>query len=138
MEDPGKICFRPFHTIGKQLLIFHGDNFDEIMPKSRLFMKAFKLMHNVRVKLGATPVHVAHYAKKWKLFYKVLRNNVMMNAVKCAKENNYKAITCGHTHFSEDVVFDGTRYINTGTWTETPISYLVVTDEEMTLKTEDT
>jgi UDP-2,3-diacylglucosamine pyrophosphatase LpxH len=134
MENPGKICFRPFHSIGNRLLVVHGDDFDEIMPKSRPFMKAFKLMHNARVMLGAKPVHVAHYAKKWHLFYKVLRNNVMMNAIKCAKENNYKAITCGHTHYSEDVVFDGVRYVNTGAWTETPIFYLLVTDEEMTLQ----
>lgn len=137
MENPGEICFRPFHAIGKKLLVVHGDDFDEIMPKSRLFMKAFKLMHNIRVMLGAKPVHVAHYAKKWHLFYKVLCNNVMMNAVKCAKENSYEAITCGHTHYGEDVFINGIRYINTGTWTETPIFYLLVTDEEMTLKTLD-
>ncbi|NIO86188.1 MAG: hypothetical protein GTN68_37100 [Candidatus Aminicenantes bacterium] len=137
MENPGKICFRPFHTIEKQLLIAHGDDFDEIMPRSRLFIKAFKFMHNIRVKLGAKPVHVAHYAKKWKLFYKVLRNNVMMNAIKCARENGYEAVTCGHTHYSEDVIFNGTRYINTGAWTEIPISYLLVKNREMTLKTID-
>ncbi len=61
----------------------------------------------------------------------------MMNAVKCAKENSYEAITCGHTHYGEDVFINGIRYINTGTWTETPIFYLLVTDEEMTLKTLD-
>ena len=98
-------------------------------------MKAFKLMHNLRVKLGAKPVHIAYYAKKWEIFYKVLRKNVMMNAVNCAIENGYEAVTCGHTHYPEDTVFNGIRYINTGAWTEFPSFYLLVTPDRMTLKT---
>ena len=97
------------------------------------FIKAFKLMHDLRVKLGARPVHVAKYAKKWELFYRFLRKNVMINAVNCAMENGYEAVTCGHTHYPEDRVFNGIRYINTGTWTEFPAFYLQVTGDEMTL-----
>ena len=84
-------------------------------------MQAFKLMHDLRVRLGARPVHVAQYAKKWGLFYKFLRKNVMINAVKCAMENGYEVVTCGHTHYPEDIFFNGIRYINTGAWTESPV-----------------
>ncbi len=58
----------------------------------------------------------------------------MINAVNCAIENGYEAVTCGHTHYSEDRVFNGIRYINTGAWTESPTFYLQVTNDEMTLK----
>jgi len=118
-------------------LIAHGDDFDEIMPNTQTFIKAFKLMHDFRVKLGARPVHVAKYAKKWEILYKVLRKNVMMNAVKCAMEHGYEAVTCGHTHCPEDSIFNGIRYVNTGAWTEFPTFYLLVTSKEMTLKTMD-
>ncbi len=131
----GEVHFKSLYGIKHRLLIAHGDDFDEIMPRNRAFMKAFKLMHNLRVKLGAKPVHVAHYAKKWEIFYKVLRKNVMMNAVNCAIENGYEAVTCGHTHYPEDTVFHGIRYINTGAWTEFPAFYLLVTPDRMTLKT---
>ena len=97
-------------------------------------MKVFRLLHGLRVKLGAKPVHVAEYAKKWNLFYKVLRKNVMMNAVKCAIKNKFEAVTCGHTHLAEDLVFDGIRYINTGAWTELPAFFLHVTADQMILK----
>lgn len=133
----GNVEFKRFHSIKDRLLIVHGDDFDEIMPKNQLFMKAFKFMHNLRVKLGAKPVHVAYYAKKWELLYRVLRRNVMMNAVKCAKENGYEAVTCGHTHYPEDRVFNGMRYMNTGAWTESPVFYLQVSDDKMTLKKVD-
>ncbi len=130
----GRVHFKSLHTIGHRLLIAHGDDFDEIMPRNQAFIKAFKLMHNLRVKLGARPVHVANYAKKWEAFYKVLRKNVMRNAVSCAMENGYEAVTCGHTHYPEDRVFNDIRYVNTGAWTEFPAFYLLVTAREMTLK----
>ncbi len=129
----GKTIFKSSHNIGHRLLITHGDDFDEIMPRSRLFIKVFKLMHNMRVKMGARPVHVAEYAKKWKSFYRVLRKNIALNAVKCAAENGYEAVTCGHTHYPEDLTINGIRYINTGAWTEFPAYYLQVTPDEMEL-----
>jgi UDP-2,3-diacylglucosamine pyrophosphatase LpxH len=130
----GKVVFKRSHSVGNRLLITHGDDFDEIMPRNQMFMKAFKLLHKVRVRLGARPVHVAEYAKKWESFYKILRKNVMTNAVKCAMENGYESVTCGHTHYAEDVVSNGVRYINTGAWTEFPSFFLHINKETMFLK----
>ena len=76
---------------------------------------------------------MAEYAKKWESFYKILRKNVMTNAVKCAMENGYESVTCGHTHYAEDMVFNGVRYINTGAWTEFPSFFLHMDNEEMFL-----
>ncbi|MFC1814800.1 UDP-2,3-diacylglucosamine diphosphatase [Thermodesulfobacteriota bacterium] len=132
-----KILFKRLYNLENRLLIAHGDIFDEIMPRNQAFMKAFKLMHNLRVKLGARPVHVANYAKKWGPFYRYLRKNVLINAVNCATENGYEAVTCGHTHYPEDRVFNGIRYINTGAWTEFPAFYIQVTGDAMTLRTID-
>ncbi len=129
----GNIEFRPIYQIDNRLLIAHGHDFDEIMPRNRFFMSGFKLLHQARIALGTRPVHVAHYAKKWKRFYKVLRNNVMKNAVLCAREQGYDTVVCGHTHFAEDRIADGIRYINTGAWTEHPPHYLRVTDHDITL-----
>ena len=130
----GKIEFKNSHNIGRRLFIVHGDAFDEVMPRTRLFMKGFSIMHNLRVKLGARPVHVAQYAKNWSYFYNILRKNIMSNAMKCALENGYDAVTCGHTHYPEDILLNGVRYINTGAWTEFPSTYLLVTDDEIILK----
>jgi UDP-2,3-diacylglucosamine pyrophosphatase LpxH len=130
----GNVVFKRSHSVGHRLLITHGDDFDEIMPRNQLFMKAFKLLHDARVMLGAKPVHIAEYAKKWESFYKVFRKNIMTNAVKCAIENGYEAVTCGHTHYAEDVVFNGVRYINTGAWTEFPPFFLHINKGKMFLK----
>ena len=63
----GKVQFKNLYILGNKVLIVHGYDFDEITSKSKIFIKAFKIMHNLRVKLGAKPVHVAQYAKKWKI-----------------------------------------------------------------------
>lgn len=133
----GKIEFCRRYTFDHRIVITHGDDFDNVMSRSRVFMKAFRLMHNLRVRLGARPVHVAEYAKKWKAFYRVLRNNVMRNAVNFAAENGFEAVTCGHTHFAEDILLNGVRYINTGAWTEFPAHYLYVTPGSMELSRVD-
>ena len=133
----GRIEFCRRYLFNRQILITHGDDFDNIMPRSRIFMKAFRQMHDLRVRLGARPVHVAEYAKKWKSFYRVLRNGVMRNAVNFALESGYKAVTCGHTHFAEDLVSNGVRYINTGAWTELPAHYLYVTPKNIMLNRVD-
>lgn len=130
-----KVSFSSLYSLGHRLLVAHGDYFDEIMPRTQVFMLLFKLMHNLRVKLGARPVHVAQYAKKWAFLYKFLRKNVMLNAVNYTVKNGYEAITCGHTHCPEDIVFNGIRYINTGSWTEYPVFYLQVTSNGLYLKT---
>ena len=90
-------------------------------------------MHDMMIKFGSRPVHVANYAKKFELLYKILRDNVMKNAVNCALKNGYQAVICGHTHYPEDRVYNGIRYMNTGAWTESPAFYLKMIGNEMTL-----
>ena len=127
------IHFKTYYTIENKLLISHGCDFDEIMPRSQIFIKYFKLIHDIMIKFGSRPVHVAYYAKKFEFLYKVLRYNVMKNAVNCALENGYEAVVCGHTHYPEDRVYNGVRYMNTGAWTESPSFYLQLTGNQMTL-----
>lgn len=134
LGDPGQIRFCKHLEINRHLLVVHGDDFDEIMPKSLWFIRVMKMLHKLRIRLGARPVHVAEFAKKWlPLLYRILTEQVKKNAVNCALENDFSAITCGHTHCVEDAYGEGVRYINTGTWTEEPLSYLKVTKEELSL-----
>ena len=126
--EPGAIRFAPSHAIGRQLYVQHGFYFDHIMPYHRLFIFAFRVMHGLRVRLGAEPVHVAEYAKRWPRLYGVLRRNVLQNAIRYARANGFAAVTCGHTHYAEVETVDRILYLNTGAWTETP-AYAVVVDD---------
>ncbi len=119
-DNLGKIQIKQHYAVHKRLFITHGDFFDEVMPHSWLFIKTFKILHDLRIELGARPVHVAQYAKKWRRFYSYLRKNVMLNAVHYARKNGFKAVTCGHTHYAEEQFVNGIQYLNTGAWTEQP------------------
>jgi len=133
-DNLGNIRIKKHYVLPERLFITHGDFFDVVMPQSRVFIKTFQMLHDLRIKLGARPVHVAQYAKRWKRFYAYLRKSVMLNAVNYAAENGFKAVTCGHTHYAEEQIVNGIRYINTGAWTEQPTYYVRVTDAEMTIE----
>lgn len=134
LEDSGQIRYDSHLKIGDRLLIAHGDDFDGIMLRNLWFVRIFKCLHDLRVWLGASPVHVAETAKKWLPFlYRILTSEVRNNAVKCAIENGVEAITCGHTHYVEDTLCEGVRYINTGAWTEQPLCHILVTEDSIEL-----
>ncbi len=134
LHQSGKIQFKHNHRIEMRLYITHGHYFDNIMPYNSLFIKLFNILHHLRIKIGASPVHIAQYAKKWSFCYQYLRKNVMMNAIEFCRENGYKAITCGHVHFAEDATVECIRYINTGSWTENDPYCLHVTDTSIELR----
>jgi UDP-2,3-diacylglucosamine pyrophosphatase LpxH len=134
MSSSGRIEFRRHLELGTRLMIIHGDDFDLVMPRSLWFIRLFKIAHQIRLRLGASPVHVAELAKRWAPFlYRVLTEEVKKNAVNCALEGGFKTITCGHTHYPEDSVCETVRYINTGSWTEEPLYYLSVDADEIRL-----
>ena len=134
LSDPGGIQFCSHLEISDRLLVVHGDDFDEIMPRSLWLIRMMKMLHRMRIRLGARPVHVAEFAKKWlPMLYRILTEEVKKNAVRCALEKGFSAITCGHTHYVEDAFFDGVRYVNTGSWTEEPLSYLKVDEGHLSL-----
>ncbi|MFW5893882.1 MAG: metallophosphoesterase [Verrucomicrobiota bacterium] len=111
------------------VFVCHGDAFDNLMPRSQWFLVWFKRFHRLRVRLGAPPVHVAHYAKNWGMLYRMLRRNVMLNAVQHARENGFAAAVCGHVHFAEHVHSEDIDYFNTGSWTEEDFYYVRIDEE---------
>jgi UDP-2,3-diacylglucosamine pyrophosphatase LpxH len=128
LKDPARIEFAPSFNIGKRIYAAHGNDFDSITPRNRLFIILFRLIHQARIRLGAESIHVALYAKRFGFLYRFLCHHVRMNAVQYAHENGYAAVACGHTHCAEDRVVEGVRFFNTGAWTEVPNHYVRVGD----------
>ena len=120
LRETGRIEFVERWELGRRLLALHGDELDAVMPRHGLFKAAFKLFHKVRIGLGFPDVHVANYAKKWALLYRVLNQHVARKAVRAARALGFEAVACGHTHAAMDAEVEGTRYLNTGAWTESP------------------
>ena len=126
MVDSGEIEFVSEWAIEKRLHIVHGNNLDDLMIRHSLFKWVFRRIHHLFVALGLRDMHVAEYAKKWGLIYRVLNEHVARNAVRVIEQSGFEAITCGHTHAAMDIERGGKRYINTGAWTERPLHYVRV------------
>lgn len=134
IDPPGRIHFANDAIIANRLYLAHGHGFDAIMPAYPWFLQAFRRLHHLRVALGAEAVHVAVYAKRWDRLYRILRRHVQRHAVRHAHRHGCASVACGHTHFAEEQVADGVRYINTGAWTERPAYGLWITPSELELR----
>ena len=119
--------------IGKRVFITHGDKFDKVMPRNRRFIQVFKLFHKLRIYLGANPVHVADYAKRFTYLYNFLRRKVMFCAVDYGKQHKVGCVVCGHVHYAEDTIHEDIRYINLGAWTESPCYCLLIDETNIEL-----
>ena len=134
LPEPGSIIFERIHTIGDHILIIHGDTFDKIRPRMRFFFRLLDRVRRTWEKLGGKQLSGPQFARKLEVLYKPYRKTIMQNAVRYAKEHGFDVVVCGHTHYPEDRTVDGIRYINTGGWTEQPSFYLLVENEEISLK----
>ena len=134
-ENSGRIRFVPHWQIGQRLLVVHGSELDELMPRHELFKRVFKLLHRLRLALGFRKVHVAAYAKKWAFLYRVLNDHVANNALCVARSRGFQAVACGHTHAAMEMEHDGMRYFNSGAWTEEPLYYVVIDEGDIDLRT---
>jgi UDP-2,3-diacylglucosamine pyrophosphatase LpxH len=114
--------------------VAHGHDFDNLMPRNRWFILLFRFFHGLRMRLGAEPVHVAYYAKRFRVLYGVLRRHVLANSVEHARETGCRTVICGHTHYPEELTAEGVRYINTGSWTEEPLFYAVIEKSGINLR----
>ena len=103
---------------GLRVHVLHGDGFDRLMHGNILCTWPFKVMHALRQMAGRPSMHVAQYARRWRLLFDWLKDRIVRNALIYAEKNGYDAIVCGHTHFPEECHRHGVRYLNPGCWTE--------------------
>lgn len=128
LDDPGAIEFRDELAIGDRLYVTHGHDFNIRLPFGRAAFLLFRTMYQVRVWLTRKPEHIADFARSFAPLYRILCNSVAHKAAAAARARGFAAVTCGHTHFAEDVMIEGVRYINTGSWTN-DLPRAVVVDE---------
>ena len=134
LTDPRGIEVRDHWTIDQRLYIAHGHSFDLMMPALRPVLLILRLGHDALNALSPKGRHVAQAAKRFGFFYRVLCRHVANRATRYAAAHGYAAVTCGHTHYTEDALINGVRYLNTNAWTEPDPHYVKVTPASITLE----
>lgn len=134
LSDPGQIRFMEEFSIGKRVYVAHGHRFDRLMPTIRGLLVPTRLIYDFVARLRGSHKHVAEFAKRFQGLYGVLLKHVARNAARYARKHGYSAVVCGHTHYPEDRMIDGVRYLNTGCWTEQDTAIVVVGVDRISLQ----
>jgi UDP-2,3-diacylglucosamine pyrophosphatase LpxH len=133
--DTGAMVFDSRLILPRRLLIYHGHAYGSILflarPFTALLRLAYKAVRQFRPAKESSP-DVAEYAKRnWMLLYQVIRHDVRTTALRRARRAGCPAVVCGHSHFPEDSVVRGVRFMNPGAWTEKPVYAVWVNDGEI-------
>jgi len=106
----------------EKILIVHGDIFD-------IYFTKYKWISNFIIKAYYIIRHYTPFADDFFKLFKTKTNNfieksgnIKQNALKYIQMNGYDKIICGHTHIPEN----NDKYINTGSFCEKQISYIVI------------
>lgn len=112
------------------ILITHGDKFDEIMCKYPMISKLADLSY--RFMSRWFPKFFCRIIKKSSKTYTRSINIVKQRAITEAKKRGFSIVLCGHTHHPEISTINNVCYANSGSWTESP-TYLTIKDGEIQL-----
>jgi UDP-2,3-diacylglucosamine pyrophosphatase LpxH len=114
---------------GRTLLAVHGHQFDAFVSEHSRFVDAAIWAYSIVQKLD--PKHRAsrlvknasRQSKRW-----MRRSDKVAKEASAHGKSTYGAqvVTCGHTHHPMDVMLDGVRYLNSGSWTDKPSTYIVI------------
>lgn len=127
--EPNRIEFVPSWST-EQTCFVHGDRFMPAHGLYLLFGQFMKIYRACKIPDSLVTLRLAHRVP---LLFRILRNGSIANAIRFAERNGYKTMICGHLHMVIDTTVRGVRYINTGSWTESPAFYLSYKDREVRL-----
>ena len=110
---------------GKKCVVIHGHQYDRFLIKNRIISITMNASYRMLQKMDRGKRRTSRFMKKQYKFWLRLSPRVMKGAVRHALERKGQIIVCGHTHQYMDKTVRGVRYLNTGSWTDSPSSFVV-------------
>jgi UDP-2,3-diacylglucosamine pyrophosphatase LpxH len=105
---------------GEPYPVLHGDRFDPTMNYPMVTEAAY-LCYQFTTKLSKKFAKwLKRKSKRWGGILEMVRGQ----SIAYAYQQGVPGVITGHTHYAEDVQFKDVRYLNSGSWTESPCSYL--------------
>jgi len=105
---------------GYNVHVLHGDIFDKFLSKFPLIADIADLFYRFSVLVDPVKMRFSRWLKRNSKTF--LRNNehVQSRAIAYAQRRKADVIICGHTHQTADNSDHGIRYLNSGSWTDSP------------------
>lgn len=108
---------------GKRILILHGHRFDKFVVDHPFLTWLGDTIYSTLQKVDKSH-YWARMVKSSSKQYLRCTEIVKRESVKHAYKNGYDLVCCAHTHTAAE----DPPYYNSGCWTETPCTYLVMND----------
>lgn len=114
----------------KNILILHGDVFDKFIAKYPVFTKLADKVYRFIQKIDKS-FYLAKLAKKSSKTFLRCSEQIKLRAKTYGLKKGVDIVCCGHTHLVTEDKTDNIWYYNSGCWTETPCSYLTISNGEV-------
>ena len=114
---------------GKKHLAVHGHQFDRFIVNNLLLSHVGTFLHLLLQKLDLKGKPFARFADRANTNWLRLSKKVCAGALLHARFCGAQRVFCGHTHEAMHREKDGIDYYNTGSWTDTKLTYVTVNEE---------
>lgn len=115
----------------KNIIVMHGDIFDTFTARYKLIADIADYFYRFSIYMDPVKMRFGRWLKRnTKVF---IRNTQMVRsrAVAYARHKKADVIICGHTHHAEDTTVDGIRYLNSGSWTDSPAHFIGLSEDQI-------
>jgi UDP-2,3-diacylglucosamine pyrophosphatase LpxH len=114
---------------GKKYLAIHGDQFDRFVIDFPGLTGLIVRFHEFLLKVDPYHRHIGGWLTRKSGEWRQESQKVAQRAFRYAKERAVDYIIVGHTHKAHREHQDVIEYINTGSWTKNPCSFVTVSDQ---------
>jgi UDP-2,3-diacylglucosamine pyrophosphatase LpxH len=117
------------HTVqsgGQEVMVLHGHQFDDFVEAHPGITWLADLVYRFLQYIDRTH-RIARYAKSNSKVFLRCTEKVRLGALGHARQFPVAGVCCGHTHHPD--LFEGdVQYANSGSWTESPCTYLTIAE----------
>ena len=121
---------------GRRILFLHGDQFDSFILEKPFITKLADNIYRLAQRLDRS-LCLARLLKRGSKTFLRCSEQIRERAKDYAARRGFDVVVCSHVHMATEDRGGSVEYYNTGCWTESPSSYLLVRSGELTLKRVD-
>ena len=113
---------------GKKLLALHGHQFDTFITRYPYITGSADHLYRTIQRIEPRHYRLSRLLKQNSKTWLRISEQIAWGALSYAKKRGATQIFCGHTHYPMSQQSAGVTYYNAGCWTETPATFITVSD----------
>jgi len=115
---------------GRRMLFLHGDRFDSFISERPILTRLADNFYRM-VQMVDSSFYLARLLKSGSKTFLRSADQMRERAKSYAQRRGFEVVVCSHVHLCEEDRSGPVEYHNTGCWTESPCSYLLVSNGEV-------